>query len=178
MLKINHKKILFVIVTYLFVLSYNFVYAATKEYTPLEPMAFAGLGQTTSSSNQLAIFLGQVFNWGIAAAVVLALIMIIWGGIMYMTTDSWSGKEEGKTKIENALKGLGLALISYIILYTINPCTVDYFGNNGCDKKNTFLKLQQESLTKTPVSAPASRSAQQLLEEKRQLDAGFVPPAE
>ena len=97
------------------------------EYTPLVPGAFTGVG--TQSSGNLGVFLGQAFNWAIAMAVVLALIMIIWGGIEYMTTDSWSGKDDGKTRIRNALWGLGLALISYLILYTINPNLVDFKGN-------------------------------------------------
>lgn len=55
--------------------------------------------------------------------------MIIWGGVLYMTTDSWMGKDEGKTKILSALEGLGIALISWLILYTINPALVDFSNN-------------------------------------------------
>lgn len=107
------------------------------EYTRLEPNAFPSV--TTSSGSSLADFLGQIFNFGIAIAVVLALIMIIWGGIMYMTTDSWEGKEDGKTKIKDALWGLGLALVSYLILFTINPCLVVFTNKDGCTTTNTFL---------------------------------------
>ncbi|MFA6227392.1 MAG: pilin [Candidatus Paceibacterota bacterium] len=102
-------------------------------YTPLEPSAFSQLGvglvdgkiQTSNLSN----FLRDIFNFGIAIAVVLSVVMISWGGILYMTTDSWSGKEDGKEKIENALYGLALALVSWLILYTINPALVDFTGN-------------------------------------------------
>src|SRR5689334_12127314 len=65
----------------------------------------------------------------IAIAVVAALTFIIWGGIEYMTTDSWSGKNDGKTKIQDALYGLGLALVSWLLLYTINPTLVSFSGN-------------------------------------------------
>jgi len=108
-------------------------------YTPLEPNAFAGFNTTSPTGNSLADFLGNVFSFGIAAAVVLALIMIIWGGIEYMTTDSWQNKDDGKKRIQDALLGLGLALISYLILFTINPCLVDFMGNKGCNTTNTFL---------------------------------------
>src|SRR5205814_5058704 len=42
---------------------------------------------------------------------------------------SWSGKEEGKTRWTNALWGLGLALISWLVLFTINPDLVNFGGN-------------------------------------------------
>ncbi len=101
--------------------------ALAATYVPLEPGAFNGVG--TDSSSNLGTFLGQVFNWAIAIAVVAALIMTIWGGIEYMTTDSWNGKEDAKTKWQNAFWGLVLALVSWLILYTINPNLVNFEGN-------------------------------------------------
>lgn len=103
-------------------------------YVQLEPNAFPGV----SASSNLTTFLSQVFNFGIAAAVALALIMIIWGGIMKMTTDSWEKTDEANGKITNALYGLGIALISWILLYTINPALVDF-------SKNTLLNSKPSS---------------------------------
>ncbi len=116
----------------------SFAATTTRPYIPLEPSAFPGI--STGSSN-LGVFLSSIFNWTIAIAVVLALIFIIWGGIEYMTTDSWSGKEDGRTKIWDALLGLGLALISWLILYTINPKLVTFSGNTllGLSSQNTNL---------------------------------------
>ncbi len=108
-------------------------------YVPLEPDAFKGLATEKPTGNPLADFLGQVFSFGIAAAVVLALIMIIYAGIQKMTTDSVFNQEEAKSTINNALYGLGLALVSYIILYTINPCLVVYTAGKQCVTQNTFL---------------------------------------
>ncbi len=105
-------------------------------YIPLEPSAFPG---TENATNNLGGFLGQAFNYIIALAVVLALIMIIWGGIEYMTTDSFSGKDDGKKKIQNAFWGLGLALVSYLVLSTINPCLVDFTGSDQCKNANTLI---------------------------------------
>jgi hypothetical protein len=115
-------------------------------YVPLEPNAFVGVGTgSTTSGNPLSDFLTQVFNFGIAIAVTLAFIMMVWGGIEYMTTDSWQGKDNGKKRIGDALWGLGLALVSYTILWTINPCLVDFAGlgnsNKGCNTSNTFLGI-------------------------------------
>ena len=140
----KHKKILSLLaVTYLvFILSTLTVYSATTgskmalqtdptkplEYIPLEPNAFPGVS-TTGSDGDIGTFLGQIFNFGIAAAVVLALLEIIWGGVEYMTTDSWYTKGDGKDRIYNAIIGLGIALISYLLLYTINPDLVDFSKN-------------------------------------------------
>jgi hypothetical protein len=52
---------------------------------------------------------------------VLAMVMIVMGGIEYMTDELISGKEAGKERIRNAILGLLLALGAYLILNTINP---------------------------------------------------------
>ena len=111
-------------------------------YIMLEPNAFPGI--STSQGNDLNAFLGQVFYFGLAVAAALALIMMIWGGIEYMTTDAWQGKDDARKRITDALVGLGLAMISYIILYTINPCLVQFKASTatgGCKANNTFLNV-------------------------------------
>jgi amino acid permease len=105
------------------------------EYIPLEPGAFVGVN--TSQSTSLGAFLGQIFNWGIAIAVVLTIVMIIMGGIQYMTTDSFTGKESGREKINDALIGLGIALISWLLLYTINPNLVNFSQNEITNTQNS-----------------------------------------
>ena len=57
----------------------------------------------------------------IGIAAVLAMIMIVMGGIEYMTSDLISSKEAGKDTIKNAILGLLLALGAFLILNTINP---------------------------------------------------------
>jgi hypothetical protein len=47
--------------------------------------------------------------------------MIVIGGVQYLSTDAISGKNEGRKKIENALGGLLLAILAWLILNTINP---------------------------------------------------------
>lgn len=134
----KYKKIYIVIIALVFVFSAVPVLAAVQEYIPLEKDAFAGMGIPSSTGGGLVSLLTNVFNFGIAAAVVLALVMIIWGGIIKMTTDSWQGQDEAKSKFENAGYGLGLALLSYLILYTINPCLV-YFGDkSACNNQLLF----------------------------------------
>lgn len=132
----NNKRIILV-VSLLFTFA-NVVMAA--DYITLEQGLWAeldmGNGSKISTTN-LGDFLGKAFNFGIAIAVALSVIMITLGGIQYMTTDSWSKKEDGKQRIRQAFLGLGLALISWLILYTINPCLVNFTGD-GCS--NSIIK--------------------------------------
>ncbi len=89
-----------------------------KSYTSLTDIP--GLTQDGTNANMVDT-LRFIFRWGIAIAVLLAILMTIIGGIQYMTTDAMFAKEEGKQKIQSAVMGLLLALSAWIILYTINP---------------------------------------------------------
>ena len=57
----------------------------------------------------------------IGIAAVLAVVMIVMGGIEYMTSELIGNKEAGKDKIRNAIFGLLLALGAWTILNQINP---------------------------------------------------------
>ena len=112
-------------------LSFAWIVPATCAFaiTPILITGTPTLNQAGIYPSNLSTLLGTVFNFGIAIAVVLALIMIILGGIEYMTTDAWTKKEEGKQRIINALLGLGLALVSWLLLFIINPTLVTFCGN-------------------------------------------------
>jgi hypothetical protein len=75
----------------------------------------------TICPNSLGDYLQVGFNYFIGIAIALAVIMIIYGGVLYATTDAVSGKSSGKKVIQDAAYGLALALGSWLILYTINP---------------------------------------------------------
>jgi hypothetical protein len=83
--------------------------------------------------------LNQLFYIGLIAAVILAIVMIIRGGLEYMTIDAITSKENGKNRVKAALGGLLLAFSAILILNTINP---------GLTKLNlTFPQLQGISQT-------------------------------
>src|SRR3990167_9155313 len=88
------------------------------EYTPLAP-----LPGTTNEEGKTDIqtYIPGIFKLAIGIASVLAVLMIIIGGVEYITTDAIQGKSDGKERIRNALWGLVLVLVSWILLYTINP---------------------------------------------------------
>lgn len=71
-------------------------------------------------------FLEGAFKIGLAIAATLAVVMITIGGFQYMTTDSVYNKTEGKDKIQNAIVGLLIALLIWLILFTINPKLLNF----------------------------------------------------
>ncbi len=90
-------------------------------YMPLAPISDK-VKPVDFSKGQTALsdYLNGMYQLLVGVAGVLAVIMIMWGGIEYMSTDAIGGKEEAKGRINNALLGLMLALGSYLILKTIN----------------------------------------------------------
>ena len=92
-----------------------------SNYCMLAPLP--GLGDSTGSlavksfGDYILIIIKIVF--GLIG--VLAVFMIVFGGIEYMTGVSAGEKEGGKSRITNAVFGLLLALTSYVILNTLNP---------------------------------------------------------
>src|SRR3989338_2472789 len=107
-------------------------------YTPLAPLP--GLGDTIQTDPGCEVdkdgnvipgsctnpcpfgnYLNIIIKLIIGIAAVLAMVMIVMGGIEYMTSDFISSKEAGKDTIRNAILGLLIALGAYLILNTINP---------------------------------------------------------
>jgi hypothetical protein len=66
-------------------------------------------------------YLNTIYKLGIAVCTGLAVIMIVMGGLRYVSSAAIGGKGDGKTMIQDALWGLLLALTSYLLLNTINP---------------------------------------------------------
>src|SRR3989344_8754039 len=121
---------------------------AATNYVPLAPIP----GLTTRPSADfvgplpevtLASYLRNLYTFGIGAAVALAIIVIMFGGIEYITSGSGDGKSGGKERIQSAILGLLLALGSYIILKTINP-----------DLLNLTFKLDLLKVEETPTTPP------------------------
>lgn len=79
--------------------------------------------ETTTCANPCPFgnYLNIIIKLIIGIAAVLAMVMIVMGGIQYMTSDLISSKEAGKEQITHAVLGLLLALGAFIILNTINP---------------------------------------------------------
>jgi len=76
---------------------------------------------TGAGGGALGGYLNLMIKLFIGICAVLAVIMIVMGGIEYMTTELISSKEAGKERIRNAILGLLLALSAWMLLNQINP---------------------------------------------------------
>jgi hypothetical protein len=102
-------------------------------YTLLEPLpCIEGAGQNCTNGKgvngisyvekvTISQYISYVFKLAIALAVFLATVMIIWGGFEYMLSAVPFVKVNAKERITNAIMGLAAALISYLVLQTIDP---------------------------------------------------------
>jgi len=98
---------------------------STKDsnYTLLAPLPIIGesVDLTENPSAAFGKYLNAMIKLIIGIAAVLAVVMIVIGGIEYMTSELISSKEAGRKKIQEALLGLLIALGAYALLNTINP---------------------------------------------------------
>lgn len=100
----------------LFVLSSRFVLAQFN-YTPMEKIpGFEGI------SGSFPEYILSVYRFGIWTIGIAAMLMIMIGGYMYITS-AGNTASMGKAKgiITDAIIGLLLAFTAWLILYTINP---------------------------------------------------------
>jgi type IV secretory pathway VirB2 component (pilin) len=74
-----------------------------------------------TQANNIGAYLNLLIKLFIGLCAVLAVVMIVIGGIEYMTSELLSGKEHGRERLTGAVLGLLVALGAYALLYTINP---------------------------------------------------------
>jgi hypothetical protein len=90
--------------------------AATFNYVPMEEIP--GFGRPTDFPG----YLMAIYKFGLWAIGISAMLMITVGGYMYLTSaGNQSAAGTAKKIITDAITGLILALVSYLILYIINP---------------------------------------------------------
>jgi hypothetical protein len=75
----------------------------------------------TTGTNQIGTYLNVMIRIFIGLCAVLSVIMIVIGGIEYMTSELPGNKEHGRERITGAIFGLVLALGAWTLLYQINP---------------------------------------------------------
>ncbi len=104
----------------------------------------------TGTGGGIARYLNLMIKLIIGLASVLAVIMIVLGGMEYMTSELISTKEHGRERITNAILGLLLALGAYTLLYQINPHILDADLTN---LKDEIVQVDLESdVPQTPMN--------------------------
>ncbi len=87
-------------------------------YNLIEPL---GDLKEVNKNTPLAGYLNILIKLIIGLGAVLAVVMIVIGGVQYMGSDAFGMKSEAKKRIQGAIVGLIIALASYMLLNTINP---------------------------------------------------------
>jgi hypothetical protein len=98
--------------------------AKPTQYQLLAPIP--GYIPTTDGKTTAGPYIKGIFTFMIAIAGALAVVMIIFGGIKYMSTEAIGGKGDARATIENAIWGLILAISAWLILFTVNPKLVEF----------------------------------------------------
>ncbi len=100
--------------------------ATDNTYTLLEPLPCLEEGCVgTQPTIEIDQYITYIFKFAIALAVLLATVMIIFGGFQWMFSEVPSVKSDGKGKINDAIYGLIAVLVSYLVLQTIDPRLVN-----------------------------------------------------
>ena len=89
--------------------------AGGSQYTPITPGYQSFFGGDTSFEGMIQ----RIFILSIFFIVILSVIMIIWGGVEYMGSESVFAKGAGKERIFAALSGLLIALVSILLISTL-----------------------------------------------------------
>jgi len=98
-------------------------FAANSKPIPLD-LKVEILSQNKVES--LAQYIGLVYQYVTGVASILAVAMIMWGGMKWIFAGDDSGKiGKARDTIINAIMGLVLALGSFVLLNTVNPALVD-----------------------------------------------------
>lgn len=75
--------------------------------------------------------LAQLYIFGVWLVGISALVVLVFAGVWYMTAgDNQTRVGQARTWMGNAIFGLVLALISFLILYTINPSLTNTLSLN------------------------------------------------
>ncbi len=65
----------------------------------------------------------RLYRFSVTAGAIVVVFFVVLAGYMYITGGE-TGKGKGKAMLFNALTGIGIILISYVLLYFINPSLV------------------------------------------------------
>lgn len=144
---------------------------------------------------ELPQLIKYIFTFSLGAVGILGLLMIIYGGFIYMTSIGNPQKAtEGKDRILSALLGIVLLLGSYLLLNIINPdllklgITLDstkienesfwacyYCNGENCKpdillyscKKGTFKKIRQDCTSDASTVVNGSKWEAQIREDRK-----------
>lgn len=150
---INKKTLFVTAVLILFSLA---PHVLAQGFVPLAPIE--GLTKGVAANTEgLAIFFNNLYKFAIGMATVLAVIMIIWGGIEYSWQDVPGAKSNGKDRILQAILGLVLVLSPALVFSIINPSILNLSINlKPLDTKSGTSSVGSRTVTDAVTTATAA----------------------
>ncbi|MDP1833832.1 MAG: transglycosylase SLT domain-containing protein [Candidatus Moranbacteria bacterium] len=129
-----------------FCLAPTLVLAGAFDYRPMEMIP----GFEAETVGNFYTYIGAVYKFGLWTVGICAMFMIGIGGYMYIiSAGNSSSMTKAKGVIIDAIAGLILALVSFLILYEINPNLVKLGGNDiGGNTALTEKIITSKTLTK------------------------------
>lgn len=103
-----------------------------KSITPRLGTSIPGLELTDATKEEsevivpfLAQYINAVYRYGVTVVLVIAIVMVVYGGFRYLVGSSLGDIQTGKKIIQDALIGMLIVLGAYMLLNTVNPSTVN-----------------------------------------------------
>ncbi len=127
-------------------------------YELLQPLGSNGATTTSVNiqSGGLSTYLQTIFQYVLVTVTVIAIFMLMYGGIEYLTTDIVNRKSAGKETILRALSGIIFIFCVWFILNIINPDltkTAIDLGVGVVDNATVSMGVGGPTGAPTPIAA-------------------------
>ncbi|MCA9384500.1 MAG: SGNH/GDSL hydrolase family protein [Candidatus Magasanikbacteria bacterium] len=97
--------------------------ARCEDTNPVFPVTLGISIGGVSQVNGLTEYINVVYRYLTSIVLVVAIVMVTYGGFRYLVSATPLGVSDGKDIIKNGIVGMVLVLGAYVILNTINPAT-------------------------------------------------------
>ena len=125
-----NKKKLIIFCLSIFLITPFIVNAGGIEFVPqvtIPGSSFRANTQTEIDSSSIANYIKSIYDYLLAIVGLTAAIALMIGGTLWLTSGGSSQRvSQAKSWISGSLTGLVLALLSYLILQTINPNLIEF----------------------------------------------------
>jgi len=144
---------------------------------PLEGAADTGTQQTvvrTLDIPWIADYIAGVYRYAIYVATILAAVMLMIGGLQWLTAAGDAGRvSSAKTRINNAIVGLVLTLGTYVVLSAINP---DLVSLSALQIRQVEKQMfENEEAIQSVYGTMAEDSAYEQMSGGESVDSGAAP---
>jgi len=93
--------------------------------TPVPLTVAIGEGGSVTSVNSLGEYINAFYDWAFYAALIIAVVMVMIGGLQYMVGKGVGDVQKAKSRITNAIIGVIILMSAYTILATVNPALIN-----------------------------------------------------